>query len=124
MSARNRIDPDWLCALALWTCGWGTVEQLAAASLAWLPAVPDSDALYHLADDAISDATRHEDVSAWADRVLEDLGFPKPSPDDFRQGPVRRLLPSLPLRPSPSPRRLRRLFPAPWDFMPRGRIAT
>lgn len=28
----QRVDPGWLCAVALWASGYGTVDQLAAAS--------------------------------------------------------------------------------------------
>lgn len=36
------------------------------------------------ADDALSETTRHEEILTWDDGFLEDLGCPKPSPDDFR----------------------------------------
>ncbi|GAA4035422.1 hypothetical protein GCM10023063_19880 [Arthrobacter methylotrophus] len=86
------VDPDWLCAVALWVCGYSTVAQLTEASLAWLPTAPDSDALYHLADDALSGATRCEDVLAWVDGVFTVCGLPKPSPLDFRWITTRRMV--------------------------------
>lgn len=77
-------DPDWLCAVALREYGWANTEELAAVSLAWLPTAPDSEALYHLSDDALLETTRSPDVWAWVDEVFDDVGCPRPTREDLR----------------------------------------
>jgi hypothetical protein len=77
-------DRDWLCAVALCEYGWASTEELAEASLAWLPAAPDSAALYYLADDAYRETSRAPDVWTWVDQVFDDLGYPKPARGDLR----------------------------------------
>lgn len=60
-------------------------HRRARRSLSGLAAYrPQSEALYHLADDALRETTRGPDVWAWVDEVFEDLGCPKPSREDFR----------------------------------------
>lgn len=85
-------DRDWLCAVALCEYGWASTEELAAASLAWLPTAPDSEALYHLADHALRETTRGPDVWAWVDEVFDDLGCPKPAREDLRWIAIRSMI--------------------------------